>query len=499
MRSLSPRAPRSEDGLVAGVDTAIPRVLVVGRGNVLYLAGWCYHPHHRIVQLHVVADGGVHPVKAFAMARPAAAAVSDPTRDPRGHGLRSTFWALVPFPERRQPVRTGLCLRARLSDGSVRAKRIGTISLEPGRARDACDPVSAPRVPGKPLVAICMATCNPPLELFRRQVLSIRDQTYPHWVCIISDDGSPPDVFEAIRGIALRDSRFRVSRTPSTLGFYHNFERCLSLVPNDVEFIALCDQDDWWHPDKLATLLSHCDERTMLVYSDMRIVDRNGRVVSDTYWTTRPNRYDDLGSLVIANTVTGAASMFRRSLLDYVLPFPQQVGRSFHDHWIAAVAVAVGTMRYVGRPLHDYVQHAGNVVGYRAPSPRGTVRRLLRYVARAQAVYFEEVVRAQLMARVLALRCGRMLSAERRRALERIARSDESLGAMTWLALRGVQRLWRVTETLGIECVLLVGILWRWHLWARSLLPPRRRGAARRRTAVLRGPRSHVGPLGRDP
>jgi hypothetical protein len=202
-------------------------------------------------------------------------------------------------------------------------------------------------------------------------------------------------------------------------------------------------------------------------------VDQGGRLLSDTYWAARPNRYDDLGSLVIANTVSGAASVFRSSLLDYVLPFPQQVGRPFHDHWIAAVALAAGKITYVDRPLYDYVQHFANVLGHHAPSPRGVVRGLLRYVGRAQDVYFNDVLRAQLMARVLALRCSRVLSAEGRRALERIARSDESLSAMAWLAFRGGRRLWRVTETLGIECVMLVGILWKWLLWVRSSLPPR--------------------------
>ena len=45
------------------------------------------------------------------------------------------------------------------------------------------------------------------------------------------------------------------------------------------------------------------------------------------------------------NTVTGAASLFRRELLDVALPFPDVPGKPFHDHWLACVALAIGRSR----------------------------------------------------------------------------------------------------------------------------------------------------------
>ena len=52
------------------------------------------------------------------------------------------------------------------------------------------------------------------------------------------------------------DPRFVVSRSPRRLGFYRNFERALSLAPRRARrYVALADQDDAWHPDKLETLL----------------------------------------------------------------------------------------------------------------------------------------------------------------------------------------------------------------------------------------------------
>ena len=145
---------------------------------------------------------------------------------------------------------------------------------------------------------------------------------------------------------------------------YRNFERALNVVPAEAELVALCDQDDHWHPDKLQTLHEALGGGAQLAYSDMRIVTENGEEISDTYWTERRNNYTNFASLLIANTVTGAASMLRREVLDYALPFPQELPEQRHDHWLATVAMARGDIAYVPRPLYEYVQHADAALGH---------------------------------------------------------------------------------------------------------------------------------------
>jgi len=141
--------------------------------------------------------------------------------------------------------------------------------------------------------------------------------------------------------------------------------------------VALADQDDVWYPDKLAVLIERLEETgAALVYSDMRIVDAGGGVVAESYWVRRRNNYTDLASLLVANTVTGAASLFRRALLDRALPFPERIGDAYHDHWLALVALLDGGIAYVDRPLYDYVQYQGNVIGHCDYAQRGLGRRL---------------------------------------------------------------------------------------------------------------------------
>ena len=69
----------------------------------------------------------------------------------------------------------------------------------------------------------------------------------------------------------------------------------------------------------------------MLVYSDQRLVDADGRVLRDTLWEGRRNNHTDLASLLVANTITGAAMLFRREVAELALPFPDAPGVQFHD------------------------------------------------------------------------------------------------------------------------------------------------------------------------
>ena len=66
----------------------------------------------------------------------------------------------------------------------------------------------------------------------------------------------------------------------------------------------------------------------------------------------------------MANSVTGAASLFPRRLLDYALPFPPRQFHHFHDHWLGLTALALGEIRFVERPLYDDVQHGDAVLGH---------------------------------------------------------------------------------------------------------------------------------------
>ncbi|MET0127975.1 MAG: hypothetical protein ABW249_05270, partial [Solirubrobacterales bacterium] len=226
-----------------------------------------------------------------------------------------------------------------------------------------------------------------------------------------------------------------------------------------------------WHPDKLETLVGALGE-ARLAFADMRVVGADGAPISDTYWTSRRPNHESFASLLLGNSVTGAAALFRRELLDDALPLPPRAGNLYHDHWLALVAAATGGIAYVDRPLHDYVQHADAVVGH-AGANRGVVgggfaRRLagLRHrdsaelLAEWRRIYFAEYCRMALTAAALDRRLGGRLGKTRRRAIERALAADRSPAALAWLAGRQLRRL-RRDDTGGSEAGMLRGLAWR--------------------------------------
>jgi glycosyltransferase involved in cell wall biosynthesis len=436
------------------LDEELPATLPVGRGTALLVRGRWAAAGSQPQGLSFVVDGAAHPAMAHGIPAP---------------GGESRFWGIVSLEPPARPVRVEI--DAQLRDGERVRAEAGTIALEPTNGEPLADPPRPPSDAGGPLVAICMATFNPPGELLARQIDSIREQTHRNWVCVISDDGSDPDRLAAIEDTVEDDARFAISRAERRLGFYRNFERALNLAPPDATHLALADQDDRWQPDKLDVLLTGLGSAT-LAYSDARAVRPDGGVISATLWRGRRNNHANLASLLFANTVTGAASLFRRELLDVALPFPPAPGNPYHDHWLALTALASGELAYVERPLFDYVQHPDAVLGYEAinATPKGgAVARLRRSAAdrsatmdRWESAYFEEYCRTLLYARVLDLRCAGKLSAAKRSVLDRMLAGERSPRSLAWLALRPLRRLAGRNDTLGFEHWLLRGVAWRY-------------------------------------
>lgn len=212
---------------------------------------------------------------------------------------------------------------------------------------------------------ICMAIYKPNPVLLRRQIVSIQRQTLSDWNCIVGIDGSDPDALSAVNDIIQGDERFEIYEYENRVGFYHNFERILACVPKDAAWVALSDQDDVWHADKLEKLVPHLSTSS-LVAGQARVVQVGefGDGVATSGHTHRS--FTELGDLVFDNVVTGALTVFRIDVLEAALPFPPRTDVAFHDHWLGVCAVLQNGITFIPDTVQDYVQHGGNVIGEEA-------------------------------------------------------------------------------------------------------------------------------------
>jgi glycosyltransferase involved in cell wall biosynthesis len=444
--------------LRVSIENSLPLSLPVGSAAAIFCFGHCFDRHQSVKGLDLLVDGTSH--------RPAVSGMPrldlfdwlhrGIKEDPEGRSYRSGFWAILPVPARQRPGTVELAAGVRLADGSSHTAPLASIEVAERRPPRSWE--TGPLRPGT--VAICMATYEPDIALFRVQVESLRDQTDDRWVCLISDDGTARDRFQQMREVIGDDPRFELSQSPQRAGPYRNFERALEMAPADAELLAFSDQDDRWYPDKLERLREALGS-AQLSYCDQRLIDPQGQVLRESLWDGRRNDYANMASLLVANTVTGAAMLFRREVKELALPFPWSPGTQYHDHWLALVALATGEIAYVDRPLYDYVQHSSAVSGDLIdgePSGIGGGSRGLR------SAYFGGYVPRQVQAQTLLLRCGARMPARKRRALERFIRGESSPADFLWLAARPLRRLVGRDETLGGEVALVRGILWRWLL-----------------------------------
>ena len=273
------------------------------------------------------------------------------------------------------------------------------------------------------------------------------------------------------------------------------------MVPADAELVALSDHDDRWYPDKLAALRAAIGSAG-LAYSDLRRIDAAGEVRGETLWEGRHNNHTNIASLLISNSIVGASCLFRRDVIERALPFPSGPGWDFHDHWLALVALSLGEVAYVDRPLYDYVQHPGAVLGRvvaeqgaaprKGAGPRAWIQRRRGFVDRWRSAYFSMYLQRDLHSRLLLTRCASELTRRKRRALLLLVRAPRSPLALVWLALRPARALLGRNETLRVEEVLVRGILWR-HLIA---LRARRRQRPGRSTDDASFPSFEPGNVG---
>jgi Glycosyl transferase family 2 len=487
-----------DDDLRVQLDYVLPPEIAVGAGTALFVCGWVFHRRSRVRSLELVVDGARQPVLAQRMPRGDVFAALHPTLDPlSGTDLdadpdsaedpallcfRSGFWGMARIESSESGEPHVVALRVTLDDGATASARIAAIEEIEPRPQPAS--AAEPQPGSGPFVAICMATYEPPMELFRMQLDSIRAQTHRNWICVISDDCSSPERFAEIEEAVEGDPRFVVSRSPRRLHFYRNFERALALAPAAASHVAMAGQDDIWHPDKLESLLASIGD-AKLIYSDARIVSPAGELIANTYWSRRRPNHQSLLSLLVANSVTGAASLFPRELLDYALPFPPRQFSHFHDHWLALTAASLGDIAFVDRPLYDYVQHGGAVLGHaaanRMPAMGDRLAKLREdpreRVRRWRLHYFVDCCRLIQFTTVLEMRCGSLMSASKRRALSGITRAERSQAALANLARRAGRELVGEPETLGAEMALFFAFAWRRLVVAatRGLERPRRR------------------------
>lgn len=219
----------------------------------------------------------------------------------------------------------------------------------------------------KPLISIVMAVYEPNLQWFKEQLESLEAQSYPNLELLVIDDCSPTVPFEIIKQYVsecIRSFPYQIDRNEKNLGSNLTFEKLTRLATG--KYIAYCDQDDVWLPEKLSVLEEKIEQTSAkLVCSDMYVIDGQGKQTADSITKVRRHHVFQSGEhlsegLLFRNFVTGCTMMMPTDLAKQAIPFcPYMV----HDHYLALYASLHGAIRSIMRPLIRYRIHGGNQTG----------------------------------------------------------------------------------------------------------------------------------------
>lgn len=213
-------------------------------------------------------------------------------------------------------------------------------------------------------ISVAMTTCNGQ-KYIEQQIESLLAQTLPPAEIIICDDNSTDDT-RKILGRYEASGRIKAFYNNEQLGVIRNFKKAVQHC-DDNNYVAFCDQDDYWLPEKLQKEKDALDSFALpnvpsMVYSDLSLVDESLNVLSPSFWrvlNVDPAK-EKLQSLLFGNFITGCTILMNQEMKKIFSHIPEE-GVMMHDAWLALIAFTFGRCKFIDELLVLYRQHGNNV------------------------------------------------------------------------------------------------------------------------------------------
>lgn len=178
-------------------------------------------------------------------------------------------------------------------------------------------------------ISVVVATYNG-IKYLREQLDSILVNLSDEDEVVVSDDGSTDGTWKLIQEYMTMDARIRLVAGPGQ-GVKQNFAYGISQAQGD--YIFLSDQDDIWLPDKVRRVMAVFEmQQAGLVVHDAVVMNGDcSEVLMESFGAYRGQGAGVISNL-IKNKYIGCCMAFKRELVPYILPIPNDI--QMHDQWI---------------------------------------------------------------------------------------------------------------------------------------------------------------------
>ncbi|CAH1072869.1 glycosyltransferase family 2 protein [Candidatus Nitrotoga sp. 1052] len=210
-------------------------------------------------------------------------------------------------------------------------------------------------------VTVLLSTYNGSKYL-QQQLNSLYEQTYPNIRILVRDDGSSDSTRNILENEQL-SGRIDILRGHKNLGPALSFFELLhNAALTETEYVAFCDQDDVWHPHKIAHAVSALvvvtDNRPALFCSRLEIVDEQ---LNHIGFTNTPRKVG-FGNALVENVATGCTMVLNRKAVELICKhLPSKV--LMHDWWCYLVLSCFGEIIFDSNANIKYRQHGNNTIG----------------------------------------------------------------------------------------------------------------------------------------
>lgn len=214
-------------------------------------------------------------------------------------------------------------------------------------------------------VKILLSTYNGE-KYIEEQLDSLLNQHYRNFTILIRDDGSKDNTVKVIKEYIQKYSGLIELIEGHNLGVIGSFMELVKCYDAKDDYIAFCDQDDFWEPDKIANainVLEKEEEEIKGYCSNLNLVDENLVFIKQKY---SKELIPNFNNAIYENIITGCTFVCSNNLLQIIKEKLNCVNLNnvlMHDWWFYLVGTAYGKICYDSNSSIAYRQHSSNVVG----------------------------------------------------------------------------------------------------------------------------------------
>lgn len=257
-------------------------------------------------------------------------------------------------------------------------------------------------------------------KYIRKQLDSLLNQTLLPDKILIRDDGSSDETVNILEEYASEYDIIDYSYG-NNMGVARSFWHLICNCPK-ADYYALCDQDDVWFKDKLASaveILEKNDQNQPLLYCGSYILtDENLNPINSNI--SKLYSYTDFAHSLMYHTAPGCTFVFNDSTRSLLQKYdPDKNYMMIHDAMIHKITALFGKVILDNNPHMFYRQHSHNQIGMSADKLKVFFGRVNRFLNGKMRKYRSESAKSLLNV------YGDICDKDKRELLEMMANYDD--------------------------------------------------------------------------